>query len=266
MIATALILLTRGWQIGPEQGPSAELPLPAKLFGLCDHRTSTLWGGQRRLAGPQANPPLPSLGGTGARPGPLIFKDDFVNDNRNMLLAIVLSALVLIGWSLLSDKFFPTAGPQTQQVEDGKVQSRPAAAGRSRRRRAAGDPRPRGRACRNAARANRDAAASQGSINLKGARFDDLVLVRQRETIAKNSPPVRLLSPAGRQGQLFRPVRLDRPGRRRARRQQRLDRQRAGADARASRSRSAGPTRPASASSRSSRSTTAICSPSSSAS
>ena len=36
-----------------------------------------------------------------------------MNDNRNMLLAIVLSALVLLGWSLLSDKFFPTAEPPT---------------------------------------------------------------------------------------------------------------------------------------------------------
>ena len=44
-----------------------------------------------------------------------------MNDNRNMLLAIVLSALVLIGWSLLSDRFMPTAGPQTQQVRNGKV-------------------------------------------------------------------------------------------------------------------------------------------------
>ena len=48
-----------------------------------------------------------------------------MNDNKNMLLAIVLSALVLIGWTLLSDKFFPTAGPQTQQVENGKVKPVP---------------------------------------------------------------------------------------------------------------------------------------------
>ena len=48
-----------------------------------------------------------------------------MNDNRNMLLAIVLSALVLIGWSFLSDAFFPTAGPQTQQVEKGKVRPAP---------------------------------------------------------------------------------------------------------------------------------------------
>src|SRR4029453_10831169 len=40
----------------------------------------------------------------------------------------------------------------------------------------------------------------QGSINLKGAQIDDLTLVRQRETIARNSPPVRLLSPLGTRG------------------------------------------------------------------
>jgi YidC/Oxa1 family membrane protein insertase len=40
----------------------------------------------------------------------------------------------------------------------------------------------------------------QGSINLKGAQIDDLLLVKQRETIAKNSPPVRLLSPLGAPG------------------------------------------------------------------
>ncbi|MGL4312722.1 MAG: membrane protein insertase YidC, partial [Sphingomonas sp.] len=39
--------------------------------------------------------------------------------------------------------------------------------------------------------------AIQGSINLKGARLDDLVLLRHRETVDKNSPPVRLLSPSG---------------------------------------------------------------------
>jgi len=119
-----------------------------------------------------------------------------VNDNKNMLLAIVLSALVLIGWSLLSEKFFPTAGPQTQQVENGKVkpvpqpQAAPAAdapaAIRNRELVLAESPRVR-----------IETPSLKGSINLKGARIDDLVLVEQRETIAKNSPPVRLLSPAG---------------------------------------------------------------------
>jgi YidC/Oxa1 family membrane protein insertase len=37
----------------------------------------------------------------------------------------VLSALVLLGWSLLSDRLLPTAGPQTQRVENGKVKPVP---------------------------------------------------------------------------------------------------------------------------------------------
>jgi YidC/Oxa1 family membrane protein insertase len=125
-----------------------------------------------------------------------------VNDNRNMLLAIVLSAIVLLGWGLLSDKIFPTAGPQTQQVENGKVKP---------------VPQPSASPAADAPQAIRDRAvvlaetprvqirtpSLQGSINLKGARFDDLVLVTQRETIARNSPPVRLLSPAGARDSYF---------------------------------------------------------------
>jgi len=38
-----------------------------------------------------------------------------------MILAIVLSALVLLGWTMLSDKFVPASAPQTQKVENGKV-------------------------------------------------------------------------------------------------------------------------------------------------
>ena len=115
-----------------------------------------------------------------------------MNENRNMLLAIVLSALVLLGWSLLSDKFFPTAGPQTQQVEKGKV--RPAPQPQADAPQAI---RARDVVLGETPRLKIDTPRLQGSINLKGARFDDLVLVRQRESIAKDSPPVRLLSPAG---------------------------------------------------------------------
>ena len=37
-----------------------------------------------------------------------------------MMLAIVLSALVLLGWTMLAPKFFPTATPQTTVIKDGK--------------------------------------------------------------------------------------------------------------------------------------------------
>jgi len=119
-----------------------------------------------------------------------------LTDNKNMILAVVLSALVLLGWSLVSERFLPTAGPQTVRVENGKAkpipqpQADPAAdrpqAIRSRAAVIASTPRVR-----------IETPALEGSINLKGARIDDLVLLRERQTIDKKSPPVRLLSPAG---------------------------------------------------------------------
>jgi YidC/Oxa1 family membrane protein insertase len=121
-----------------------------------------------------------------------------------MLLAIVLSAFVLIGWSLLSDKFFPTAGPQTQQVENGKVRPAPAPVSEAGAPKGGPQPmRPRELVLGETPRLKIDTPRLQGSINLKGARFDDLVLLTQRETIAKDSAPVRLLSPAGAKDSYF---------------------------------------------------------------
>jgi YidC/Oxa1 family membrane protein insertase len=125
-----------------------------------------------------------------------------VNDNRNMLLAIVLSALVLIGWSFLSEQFFPTPVPQTQEADNRKVQPTPAPeAGPPR-----GEPqpiRPSAVVLAETPRVKIETPRLEGSINLKGAKFDDLVLVRHRETIDPNSPPVRLLSPAGARDSYF---------------------------------------------------------------
>jgi YidC/Oxa1 family membrane protein insertase len=125
-----------------------------------------------------------------------------LNDNRNMILAIVLSALVLVGWSYVAEYWFPTAIPQTQRVEDGKVKPVP---------RPEADPaddspvaiRARNVVLAESPRVRIDTPSLQGSINLKGARFDDLVLVRHRETIDRKSPPVRLLSPAGTRDSYF---------------------------------------------------------------
>ncbi|MCY7398608.1 MAG: membrane protein insertase YidC [Sphingomonas bacterium] len=123
-------------------------------------------------------------------------------NNRNMLLAIVLSAMVLLGWSLLSDRYFPTATPQTQRVDNGNVRPVPqpgvvpgANAPQAIRARTV--------VIGETPRVRIATPSLAGSINLKGARFDDLVLVRQREAISPTSPAVRLLSPAGATGAYF---------------------------------------------------------------
>ncbi len=125
-----------------------------------------------------------------------------MNDQKNLLLAIVLSAAVLLGWTLLSNRYFPTATPRSTVVQDGKqvVLPKPAA-----------DPAADGPAATKArelvfAESQRVAIrtpALLGTINLTGARIDDLVLVKYRETIQKNSPAIRLFSPSGAPGAYF---------------------------------------------------------------
>jgi YidC/Oxa1 family membrane protein insertase len=119
-----------------------------------------------------------------------------MTDNRNMILAIVLSALVLLGWSFVSDRYFPTAAEPSTKVVDGKHVALP----KPNADPAADAPaalRDRRLVLSEAPRVPIVTPRLQGSINLKGARIDDLVLTTQRETIEKDSPPVRLLSPGG---------------------------------------------------------------------
>jgi len=119
-----------------------------------------------------------------------------LNDNRNMILAIVLSLAVLLGWSALSSRFFPTANPPATKVVDGKQVpvANPTASPASNAPKAL---RERAVVLAESVRVAIETPALKGSINLKGARIDDLTLTRFNETIAKDSPPIRLLSPAG---------------------------------------------------------------------
>ncbi len=117
-------------------------------------------------------------------------------DNKNIVLFAVIAALILIGWPLIAGRILPTARPPVTKIEAGQTKvvtsaaADPAADGpkamRDRRVVLAESP-----------RVAIDTPSLKGSINLKGARIDDLVLLKHRETIAKNSPPVRLLSPSG---------------------------------------------------------------------
>ena len=119
-----------------------------------------------------------------------------MNDSKNMILFIVLSAIILIGWSYASQRWFPTANPPVTKIENGRqvpvsqpqagaVPNAPAAV------------RDRAVVLRESPRIAIRTPRLAGSINLTGARIDDLVLTGEHESIAANSPPVRLFSPAG---------------------------------------------------------------------
>ena len=125
-----------------------------------------------------------------------------MSENRNLILAIVLSALVLLGWSLLSERFLPTATPEAPKAENGQAQPAPQPqAGQAER--APARMRARQQVLAESERIQIRTPSLSGSINLTGARIDDLVLVKERQTSAKDSPPVRLLSPAGAPGSYF---------------------------------------------------------------
>ena len=118
------------------------------------------------------------------------------DETKNFVLFAVIAALILFGWPLVQSRFFPTANPPATKMVDGKNKpvANPAAdptadapaAIRSRQVVLAETP-----------RVAIETPALKGSINLKGARLDDLVLTRYKETVAKDSPPIRLFSPAG---------------------------------------------------------------------
>ena len=127
-----------------------------------------------------------------------------MNENRNMILAVVLSALVLIGWSFLAERLMPAPepAPRAEQASDGKATPAPQPQVGA----AEGTPaklRPRGQVISETARLQVRTPSLRGSVNLRGARIDDLVLLRERMTIDRQSPAVRLLSPAGAPGAYF---------------------------------------------------------------
>jgi YidC/Oxa1 family membrane protein insertase len=127
-----------------------------------------------------------------------------VNDTRNLILAIALSLIVLLGWSALSEAMFPTAEQPSTKFEQGKQvpQQQPGSLPTATPETAA-TIRDRNQVLRESPRVAIETPSLKGSINLKGARIDDLVLTRHTETIASDSAPIRLFSPGGTQDSYF---------------------------------------------------------------
>jgi YidC/Oxa1 family membrane protein insertase len=135
-----------------------------------------------------------------------------MTDNRNTILAVILSGLVLIGWQYFFN--IPQMEKQraAQQAQSELAQPAPQAGGTT-------TPQTGAAPTANAPAANQPASTApvvdretaiasgprvkidtprlSGSISLKGARIDDLSLVQFRETVDPSSPAIVLYSPSG---------------------------------------------------------------------
>ncbi|KFE36627.1 membrane protein insertase YidC [Thioclava atlantica] len=125
------------------------------------------------------------------------------NQNKNLILAVVLSAVVLAVWTY----FFPpsqtetppqdgtvsqqTASPQTADTAANTTTAPPQAAVPGAMPKASSPE------VANTPRIQIDSPDLKGSISLLGGRLDDLQLKKYKETLAKDSPLVRLLAPVG---------------------------------------------------------------------
>ena len=119
-----------------------------------------------------------------------------------MILAIVLSAIVLFGWTYAQERWFPTANEPSTKTVDGKqvAVSKPQADPGADAPAAVLD---RQTAIESSPRVAIETPRLKGTLNLAGARIDDLVLTTHRQDLSPNSPPIRLLSPAGTPGAYF---------------------------------------------------------------
>jgi YidC/Oxa1 family membrane protein insertase len=135
-----------------------------------------------------------------------------MNDQKNTILAIVLSAIVLIGWQYFIGMPQMERQRQEQLLKQQQTQAQPPQTAPS------AAPAPQGAAPRPPGQADVTTPAEQksrevalaaseripidtpeikGSIALKGGRIDDISLVRYRETVDPKSPAIVLLSPSG---------------------------------------------------------------------
>ncbi len=121
-------------------------------------------------------------------------QDNQSPDTKNIVLAVVLSSLVLIGWTFLSERFLPAPPKPAVTASAAPAASEPAGAAPALAGAGAVVARPVALAA--SPRVVIDTPRLKGSINLVGGRFDDLVLPDYRQTLDRSSPPVRLFSPS----------------------------------------------------------------------
>ena len=134
-----------------------------------------------------------------------------MDNQRNLILAVLLSIVVLFGFDLVVSKYYPTPKPseQVHQTAPAAGTTAPSAVKRTREggltdpAEEAEEARDLATALRTTGRVRIDAPEVAGSINPVGARVDDIELKTHRQTVDRNSGPVRLFSPAGTPAQQY---------------------------------------------------------------
>jgi YidC/Oxa1 family membrane protein insertase len=122
------------------------------------------------------------------------------DQNKNLILATVLSFVVIVAWSTLFPPEDPPIEPGTETAQVANDPTLPASdpvAPTATAPSQASEP---------AAEAPRVAIETPqfaGSISLRGGRIDDLALTQYRETTDENADVVRLLRPVGENGAYF---------------------------------------------------------------
>jgi YidC/Oxa1 family membrane protein insertase len=132
-------------------------------------------------------------------------------DNRNTIIAIILSGLVLIAWQYFYNvpQMERQRAEQQKHAELAKPPAQPSPSASPSNAPQTGNTPPAVTSTADAPVVSRDAALAatprvkietpslEGSISLKGARIDDLSLVKFHETVDPKSPPIVLYSPSG---------------------------------------------------------------------
>ena len=127
-----------------------------------------------------------------------------MDDKRNLIFAVLLTGLILFGWPYVASYFFPTPAPVTSTAttaaspagaatSDVQVEAAPAKAQAV----------PLSSALQSTGRILVETPKLKGSVNLEGAKIDDLLLLTHRTALAKDSAPVRLFAPSGTKDAYF---------------------------------------------------------------
>ncbi|MEP2990843.1 MAG: membrane protein insertase YidC [Parasphingorhabdus sp.] len=137
-----------------------------------------------------------------------------MDDKRNIIMAVLLTGIILFGWQYVVEFAFPDMVQTEQTAEQTTTTKAQAANGdaptvstapgtSSIATEVAGTAISLPKALKASPRIAIETPRVNGSINLKGARLDDLTLTDHRTSQDKDSPPVRLFAPSGTKDAYF---------------------------------------------------------------